>query len=204
MEYRHELQRGRHWVLNRQGAWAIAGRFATDAEGRRVLCELRVMPAEGAELPTGGSAADPPAGGLTARDLRRLKIGKLARGLERHLDATEYRPEAPTRRETLYAPPEVVELLGSRKRRPTRPGRRGHPLEFYAEAARAYVESLGSRQPVVEAARALGEAWGCEPPSIRYVRGLLDSARRRGLLTRPQPGRAGGELTEKGRAALEG
>lgn len=100
---------------------------------------------------------------------------------------------------------------------PRRPGRRGHSDRYYATAAAAYIACLGTRSPAVEAAKALSKAWkwdaapgrlnqvkggSVDERDVRYVHGLISEARRRGLLTRPPRGRAGGELTEKGRQAL--
>lgn len=56
----------------------------------------------------------------------------------------------------------------------------------------------GSRRPVADTAKALGE------PRIAYIRDLLNVARQRDLLTRPEKGRAGGTLTQKALDALRG
>jgi hypothetical protein len=76
-----------------------------------------------------------------------------------------------------------------------RPGRAGRPDVFYAEWAERYVAALevAPSRPIahmVERAAARGEFW-----TDKQVRAYLNRARNRGLLTSPEPGRAGGEMT---------
>lgn len=79
-----------------------------------------------------------------------------------------------------------------------RPGRRGREDHFYAALAALYVDKLGTTHaPVAELADELGY-------SASQVANLLYEARhRRGLLTTPPKGRAGGVLTPKGLQVLE-
>jgi len=85
-------------------------------------------------------------------------------------------------------PPEVeeaVELGGLA----LRPGRAGQNPVFYAEWARRYVDALdATSRPLADLAR----RWSLSEGAIR---GYLHEARRRGLLTEPPPGKAGGRLT---------
>lgn len=78
---------------------------------------------------------------------------------------------------------------------PGRPGRRGRDDGFYAALASRYVALLGSGHPVVDLAKEFGQ----EPPRVRN---WLHEARRRGVLSHPTPGKAGGDLTQKGRDLL--
>lgn len=81
------------------------------------------------------------------------------------------------------------------KRNP-RPGRRGRADIFYARIAADYVELLAtSSTPTKDLAKKhhYGES---------QMRDFLNKARTRGLLTRPERGRAGGQLTQKGRDLL--
>jgi hypothetical protein len=71
-----------------------------------------------------------------------------------------------------------------------RPGRRGRPDVFYARLAAEYVDLLSaSSTPTKDLAERHNY-------SATSVRDFLNQARTRGLLTRSQQGRAGGELTE--------
>lgn len=76
---------------------------------------------------------------------------------------------------------------------PRRPGRRGHPLRFYAEWAEQYVDAWNDpdRKGSVYDYMAEKNA-GYEPKTIeRYVK----KARDKGLLTGGGQGKGGGELT---------
>jgi hypothetical protein len=77
-----------------------------------------------------------------------------------------------------------------------RPGRRGRPDRFYAEVAAEYVDALAGGRPIKDVSR---ERF----LSASQVRDLVSEARRRGLLTKPPKGRAGGHLTAKARAELD-
>ena len=80
-------------------------------------------------------------------------------------------------------------------RRP-RPGRSGRPDIFYARLAAEYIELLRTGSTPT---KDLAEKHHYSPASMRDY---LNKARSRGLLTRPQRGRAGGELTDKARRLL--
>ena len=72
-----------------------------------------------------------------------------------------------------------------------RPGRSGRPDVFYARLAADYIELLStSSTPTKDLAKRHNY-------SATSMRDYLNQARLRGLLTRSQPGHAGGELTEK-------
>ena len=77
-----------------------------------------------------------------------------------------------------------------------RPGRRGRPDAFYARLAAQYVELLKtSSTPTKNLAKTRNY-------SESSTRDFLNQARKRGLLTHSDKGRAGGELTDKARDLL--
>jgi hypothetical protein len=184
----------------RDGEWLAAYRVLSQ-NGTPVIGEVRLFPNERNRQRTGewsgvllGPRAKVPAGGVTHRLLRELRVGHhLAemgkifenirrQGLEDHLLAGH--GLAPT------APPTAP---GRRR------GRKPFPDRFYAEVARDYVDAIarGSSNPTLDAARRLPLA------RRRRVRDILHEARRRRLLTPAPPGRRqGGDLTENARALL--
>lgn len=79
-----------------------------------------------------------------------------------------------------------------------RPGRRGRDDRFYAVLVRDYSGLVAtSPTPVKELANKLGY-------SASQIRNLLYTARQRGLLTASEPGKAGGDETDKCREILDG
>jgi hypothetical protein len=216
-----ELERHPRFVRHRDGpVWIVLpvdddwdSYVRCEAEdGHPVIAELRVLPrldtpgvpahrdrdADRWVQVTLGQAPESavPSGGLTARALRRVHLGRaieLAYGqLEEWLE-----------RDQRYGRPLPSKFTREAVSVPRRPGRKGRDDRFYAVVAAAYVDALkmGSRQPVRAAARTLSQrSGGTYEPA--YVRDLLHGARQRGLLTRPPKVRAGGELTEKALEAL--
>jgi hypothetical protein len=203
---------GPMWVvLPLDKHWDSYVRFDA-VEGHPVIAELRILPTlmerphdvwimptldPGDQPPQSDWLPPPPEGGLTARALRRAHLGR-ARELAY---------------EQLGKSFQVAERYGGRVlpskftreavRAPRRPGSKGRDDRFYATVAALYIEAIerGSNKPVVEAAQTLSKRRsGAYEPA--YVRDLLHVARQRGLLTRPPRGRAGGQLTDKGRTAL--
>lgn len=85
---------------------------------------------------------------------------------------------------------------------PARLGRRAKPDDFYALWAKEYVDALAKHpaHPV----KAMIENHADEHYTRAAIVGYLNKARVRGLLGSAPKGRAGGELTDKGRAALKG
>jgi hypothetical protein len=80
---------------------------------------------------------------------------------------------------------------------PRFPGKRGRSDRYYAEIASAYVRAVesGSRHPAADVAGQMGD-------TSQYIRTVLMTARKRGLLTPARPGTSSGTLTAKGRTAL--
>jgi hypothetical protein len=198
-------------VLPLDDDWDSYVRFEAD-DGHPVIAELRVLPrldtpgvsahrdkqADRWVTVTLGQAPEAavPSGGLTARALRRVHLGRAIELAYEQLDRW-------LERDQRHGSPLPSKFTREAVNVPRRPGRKGRDDRFYAVIAAAYVDALkrGSHQPVRAAARTLSESSGgiYEPA---YVRDLLHVARRRGLLTRPPKGRAGGELTEKALEAL--
>ena len=173
-------------------------------DGRRVVAELRICaapppPVAGTtragrhkgERPTN---APVPAGGITARLLRTVKLGASAepviadyrRWIKRNFGADALqRLDAHTGRP-------------ARRRRKKRPRTRRAVDGFYAELARDYVElsKRGVRAPTATLAKLRGER-------IEKIRSHIHLARKNGLLTETKPGKAGGVLTPLALAVLE-
>jgi hypothetical protein len=194
--------------------WDSYVRFVPQ-EGHPVVAELRVFPRTGTpgvlshhdpldgqwvEVTRGLTPEVPtPEGGLTSRALRGIHLGRaLELTYSQIMDAFERERRYPGSR-ALVSEVYTEEAVSV----PRQPGRKGRDDRFYAAVAAAYTAALedGSRQPVVAAAKTLSSAWE-GTYNATYVRDLLHVARQRGLLTRPPKGRAGGHLTDKGRALL--
>jgi hypothetical protein len=127
---------------------------------------------------------------LSARLFHSVPLGKLtteARALLRHLHTDVPSPD----------PKQVAVARRWAKRFSERPGMRGRDDRDYAELASKYVEMLaGGRAPVKRLAEHLHMAES-------RVANLLSEARRRGVLTVPPSGRAGGRLTGYGNRLLK-
>jgi hypothetical protein len=154
------------------------------------------------------ATAPVPAGGLTARMLRSLPLGRHLSALRRRFRqwAEQYAPQDPQkitfdpRDLWLFHAADLFRVTPRTFRQVPRPaGRRGWPEAVYAKAAATYVQALasGDRRPTAAVRRAFGVA-------PQQARDLVKGARNRGLLTREprQQGRATGELTEKAQAIL--
>lgn len=123
---------------------------------------------------------------VTARLLRRLPIGEMEQWARGYLMAS-----SGVLGDHL---PQLRAWFGDDERAIGRRGR-ANTDRAYAELASAYLLALGDGLKVRDLARKVG--W-----SPKTVGNRLTEARRRGLLTYPPPGRAGGELTEKARHLL--
>jgi hypothetical protein len=200
------------WVESSLGdGWIAAFRLLPQA-GQMVVGEVRIFPNEGHRKPRPGESrrrtgqwsaawlgldAEAPLGGLTARTVRRVSFQEarsafteaLAQLVEKHGSETPLPPLDPFL--------EGIRMDDLAEQARTRPGQGGRDDRFYAAIAANYVARArsGGKQPVRELAAELRR-----PAS--HVRQLLATARERGLLSRGVQGRAGGELTEAGRAAL--
>ncbi|MFD8532117.1 hypothetical protein ACFV0L_32355 [Streptosporangium canum] len=134
-------------------------------------------------------------GGITTGTLRAIPLPEMTE------EARQPWPmiESATRSLTTHAQTadKAVELIRSTVEAEPRPGRSGRPDLFYALVAYAYFaySRLGTN-----AIRRLAEATGVER---RTAENWVNHARdKRGMLTDPPSGKAGGELTEKAKQLL--
>lgn len=155
-----------------QPDWALRAVFNIEMTGMPMV-----------ELCLFAATLSPPGNGLTVDVVRGLKMAPLHAALRGWL---ELPPNAGPVLDF-----DRSELGGSR-----RPGRAGRPDLFYAEWAARYVTAMRETGPPLPR---LAEEHGFNTSTIR---GFLNEARRRGLLTQAPLGRAGGELTEKARELL--
>jgi hypothetical protein len=177
--------------------WFVYGYFVESETGGPMLAEIRVFPAQvkdekGRGLPIGRwsghpSAVDHLESGLTARLLRTVSIRQLESKLQDELSRQD--PDEP-----LLGPM----ARGARKALlPERTGRAGREDSYYAQWAAHYVEQIrgGNTKPIATLAKRFNL-------KESQVRDLVRRARERELLTAGSQGRPGGELTDKGRSAL--
>jgi len=145
-----------------QDGWKIEARVGIES-GVPVLRNLSIEPL--------GTA---PLGGVTGEVLRDVHTGEIIS------EATEVYKEWAARRpgfRTGFDPRQAVR----------RPGRRGHPPEFWLEVAVVYAQAQKHHT------RAVAERFDVKPTTASQ---MIFEVRRRGLLTGPPgPGRPGGELT---------
>ncbi len=161
------------------GGWTVEERFTLE-DGRRIVATLTVRPTQAGRVP---------AGGITARLLRRVRVGQFAAGLRQAL-AENFGSDVAAR---------LFDGAGwARCPRPRRrPARRRPDDQFYAALARDYVAwcQTGEKKPTA----ALAAARGVLPEQLRSQ---IHLARRNGFLTETGQGKAGGELTPKAQRAL--
>jgi hypothetical protein len=125
--------------------------------------------------------------GITTRLVRAVPVGELVRAARSVLlawaeqGAKHFRPPAAD-----MAAADAKALRGETKR----PGRAGHPEQWYAALAVAYEAWQTTRKPLELLA-------GEQGLSVGGLRAALHTARRKGFLTEAPPGRAGGMATDK-------
>jgi hypothetical protein len=183
-------------------SWMAAYRL-TQQSGQVVVSELRVFPLEVNRARTDTASAglwsaevladkaQAPKGGLTARVLRKVRIGEHATKADEGLESWR-------RMELLDA----ATGLGGTKRRMNQSqrtrGRPGHPPLFYARLAKTYAEAMArksTRPTEVVAAR--------HQLTPSHARDLIHKARVGGFLTGTIKGRSAGALTPKAQAVLD-
>lgn len=200
------------WIeTDLDSGWRAAFRMRVQG-GAPVVAEVRVFPAPQErringhnlvagewEAEVGGARAPAPAGGLSARVLRRVALQDALRlTMEKIAEIREHVGEEEA--DQFLAGWGVDKLAGwgldkLATEASRRPGPAGRSDRFYAEVANAYVQIAAQPHPVETLAGSMGR-----PTS--HVRQLLNTARERGLLSAAPRGRAGGELTEKALAVL--
>lgn len=176
------------WVRHQLGEWVVNYLMVAE-DGVPAIRSLVIQPGDidDPDLPL--SLAP---GGISARLLRRLRPAEAQRFARSEL-AERARPEDPLADAVALHGYGELALQADR-----RPGRRGRPDRFYAEIAAEYAKALDARSPhpVKDVAERMNY-------SRARIRDLLVEARRRGLLTETERGRAAGQLTDKGREALQ-
>ena len=185
------------WIEAEYGDWVAAYRLVQQ-EGYPVIGEFRLFPREPQHRLPGEwsgsthdkSRASAPAGGITARLLRKLRLrSDWTEGLRA---GNRYLKLVP-----VIARPHL-QAAGVRRMRPLRRtpkhGQRGWSVEVLLNAALFYVQHTG-RRPVAD----LAAAW-----QLKHVqaRDLLQKARRKGFLTAGVQGTASRGLTNQAKALL--
>jgi hypothetical protein len=182
------------------GAWTVGYRIGIQ-RGFPVVSEMRIFPHDEHEgrrpgewrAEYLGAMAPAPDGGISARLLRQVQVGKHMRVLDQVL--AQHAAGLKALGIAVPAP--------RRAPRPVKVRERIHDRDdLYARIAAAYVAAClaGSRSPAADVAR----RWklGAGQRGASKVRDLLHKARRRGLLTTVSHGKLGGDLTDKARELL--
>jgi len=161
------------------GGWTVVETFAVE-DGRRIVASVTIRPTVAGAVPTGG---------VTARLLRRVKVGQFAAGLLQTF-TTYYGADQAAR---------IFDGIGwaSRPRRRKRPARLRADDRYYATLARDYVTVFrsGIKTPTAALAAARGV-------TAALMRSHIHLARKNGFLSETGRGKAGGRLTAKARGAL--
>lgn len=176
--------------------WMVVERFELQ-NGRRVVAELKVCPAprpadsgarEGRRFGERPTDVPTPAGGVKARLLRKIPVGRKTDVFEDFVDwhASQQGDEAAERLQ------QIARQWGWRGRRRAR---RSYDDEYWATLSQAYVGSLRHERPVVRLAEKL-------KLPISQVRSHINLARRKGFLSATGKGAYGGELTDKAKVVL--
>jgi hypothetical protein len=192
-------------------AWTVAYRIALQ-DGRAVVAELRVFPTE-SDVPNRepgswrgewlGRKAPVPAGGLTTRAVRSIRVGQDVQSLANYVDEIRKEPDL-----RWFLDPKhgwlghlgITDSLKIERPRAVRPGR-GRPTlpaRAYLDVATAYAAAVerGSRSPIQDVAATLAIP-------VSTVRARIHTARRLGFLDPGRQGHAGGQLMPAARRLLQ-
>jgi hypothetical protein len=184
-------EEGRTWFLFEYAdGWLIALRLAKQ-QGTAVVAEIHLARGDVFKGPS-LEDTDLPPGGLSARRLQGVRLGEVLAALRERARFDRKLKDLGSFFFTNSLGLSVEDLTP-----PRRTGRKGHPERYYAEWALAYVEllSAGVEWPIKDLAAGRGY-------SEATVRGVINRARKLGLLTPSPPGKAGGELTSRATALL--
>jgi hypothetical protein len=202
--------------------WIVAIRIGPDQAGNLAATELRVFPRTdssdfGPESVAEGpndygewtrEAADVPAGGIRARALRSLNLRDHQRAARETLALLARKPKERSKIEELFGQlpshaesdvwKRAIEHISEHKESTTatRKGRRTD--EYLARLAVLYEETLRSHPSRVN--QALAEPLGL---TVNQIRDDVHEARHRGYLSSTQPGRPGGEATQRAKQTLD-
>ena len=193
------------WVEVPLGDAWVAAYFLVLQQGRPVIAEVRIFPAEpqrpGAGQWSGhflGVDASVPAGGVRSR-LLRLPLRTHQVWTDRFLASLRKRQGPDRFRDQRWlGDHEFVPTPRTRRSTRRARGRPSLPNRAYAVVARAYDAAIQrkSRSPVKDVAAALNES------SLGRVRSLIFKARAKGYLTQTIQGRSEGRLTALGKRVL--
>jgi hypothetical protein len=185
--------------------WVVAYRVVVQ-NGRAIVAEIRVFPNEPDRETAGewsgqslGAKAAVPAGGLSTRALRSIRLGHDVHSLKKLEDYfRSNRPEDVQRLLESFGL-DGIRSNGQTARASGGRGRPALPREEYARLASAYADAVGrgSRNPIRELAQQLGL------PATR-IRARIHRARELGFLDPGSQGSAGGHLMPAARRALKG
>jgi len=180
--------------------WRVAYRVLL-REGRVIVAEVRVFPREtnrvlgpGEWLAEwlGRKAADVPAGGLSTRDLRSIRLGHDVHSIKAIVD--ELKASAPQLLDPSFGQFGELGLTAhfgsaAKPKKATGRGRPALDAMEYAVLAAAYADAVaaGSRHPIRDVAERCGL-------TTNKVRSRIHAARARGFLDRGRQGNAGGLL----------
>lgn len=190
-----------------EGEWIAAYRIVVRRR-RPLVAEVRLFPSPSDPNVPGswsGAREGVPPGGVPGKALRALRL-KDPMGLFPQIVANFRRQHGRA------AVDQVLRRFGMSTRSrlvPRRPGQAGRGDWFYAVWAAAYVSLVdaGVRHPVKELAanppiRVEGYISRGSTVAPETVRAIINDARHRGFLTATPAGKAGGELTPKGKRVL--
>ena len=174
-------------ALSAGEGWEVVIHLGEQA-GQSIVREMRIYGSADKEQ----SGEQAPKGGLTTSVLRSLPLARLA---EQARQERAYRLAA---MEDYYSDEQGGLTDEERAESLRRPGPRGRTPGFYAVLAQRYlaVVRAGHRGPV----KLLAEEYGVP---VRTMETRIGEARKRGILTKPSPGKPGGELTPEGLGFLE-
>lgn len=202
------------WVestIESEPDWIAACRISIQ-DGRPVIAELRVFPAEADRPEPGqwsaeylGREASVPVGGLTTRAVRAVRLGYDVRAVDALVARAREVLPAALSAAGLYGAFGLGDATGTPSIGPrsSTPGARGRPpvpVEAYAQLAASYAAlvSAGAKNPVQVLAKRLRL-------SAAQVRSRLNKARHRfGFLEPGVRGNAGGQLRPQVNAFLKG
>lgn len=179
------------WIEVTRGPWVIAYRLLP-REGQVAVAEVRVFPHEPRHR-AGRWSDDPdsvPAEGL----MKVIRSVKLQEALEAHPEILASLERQHGQDIVMSSFIERFDFTEAARDEPPNPGRRGRSDLHYARLAAEYVALVrkNDQAPI----KTLSERNG------RDMTWAIHEARSRELLTRPPPGRAGGELTEYAKKLL--
>ncbi|MCW2745291.1 MAG: hypothetical protein JWM48_1841 [Mycobacterium sp.] len=164
--------------------WEVVATFAR-APGRLVIESLLVRPIDGL----------PSLSGLTSEVLRKVSLGRILQAANPGLPAGALE-EDPSDEDLGKATRVLLRMIAQQLHRG--PGSAEANARALAAFAQAYLDltEAGERHPIAALAEEFGISSGTAAQRIK-------TARSRGLLTSPEPGRVGGELTQAGRQLLQ-